>query len=126
LKPAESKGAKAGGNKKENETKATIEEKKSWKAKFATLEAKMAPMNATSTSRGAKLQVAPSFHVSGRFMLDDEEFGDFMLWSMALTVADMILEASARTRSLTTAPKEAPRGASSSLDPQRNEGNRQA
>jgi hypothetical protein len=36
------------------------------------------------------------------------------------------LEAFAHTRSQTVAPKEAPRGASPSLDPQRGEGNKQA
>jgi hypothetical protein len=39
---------------------------------------------------------------------------------------DLTLEAFAHTRSQTVAPKEAPRGASPSLDPQRGEGNKQA
>jgi hypothetical protein len=49
-----------------------------------------------------------------------------MLSGMAITTADLILEAFAHTRSQTVAPKEAPRGASPSLDPQRVEGNKQA
>jgi hypothetical protein len=40
-----------------------------------------------------------------------------MLSGMAITAADFILEAFAHTRSQTVAPKEAPRGASPSLDP---------
>jgi hypothetical protein len=70
--------------------------------------------------------VIPSFHASGGFVSDDEEFGDFMLSDMALTAADMTLEAFEHTRSQTAAPKDAPRGVSPSLDPQRGEGNRQA
>jgi hypothetical protein len=86
----------------------------------------MAAMSATTTSRGAKAQVTPSFHVGGEFVPDDEEFGDFMLNGMALTEVDMTLEAFAHTWSQTATPKDAPRGASPSLDPQRGEGNRQA
>jgi hypothetical protein len=41
---------------------------------------------------------------------------------MAITAADLILEAFAHTRSQMAVPKEAPRGASPSLDPQRDEG----
>jgi hypothetical protein len=85
----------------------------------------MAAVSATTTSGGAKAQVIPSFHAGGGFVLDDEEFGDFILSGMALTTADMKLEAFAHTRSQTTAPKDAPRGASPSLDPQRSECNRQ-
>ena len=59
-------------------------------------------------------------------MLDDEEFGDFMLTSMALTAMDMTLGAFAYTWSQMVAPKDAPRGASSSLDPQCSENNQQA
>jgi hypothetical protein len=126
LKLAGSKGAKASGIEKDKETKATTGDNKNWKAKFAELEAKMAAMSATTTSRGTKAQVTPSFHAGGGFVPDDEEFGDFMLSGMALTAADMTLEAFAHTWSQTTAPKDAPRGASPSLDPQRGEGNRQA
>jgi hypothetical protein len=49
-----------------------------------------------------------------------------MLSGMAITMADLTLEAFAHTRSQTAVPKEAPRGASPSLDPQRGEGNKQA
>jgi hypothetical protein len=126
LKPTRSKGAKASGSKKDKETKATTGDKKSWKAKFVELEAKMAAMSATTTSGGAKAQVTPSFHAGGGFVPDDEEFGDFMLSGAAFTVADMTLEAFAHTWSQTAAPKDAPRGASPSLDPQHGEGNRQA
>jgi hypothetical protein len=79
LKPTGSKGIKASGSKKDKETKATIGDKKNWKAKFAELEAKMAAMSATTTFGGAKAQVTPSFHAGGGFVPDDEEFGDFML-----------------------------------------------
>jgi hypothetical protein len=126
LKPTGSKGAKASGSEKDKETKATTGDKKSWKAKFAELEAKMAAMSATTTSGGDKPVVTPSFHTGGGFVPDDDEFGDFMLSGMALTAADMTLEAFANTRSQTTAPKDVPKGASSSLDPQRGEGSWQA
>jgi hypothetical protein len=49
-----------------------------------------------------------------------------MLSGMTITAADLTLEAFAFIRSQTTAPKEAPPGASPSLDPQRGEGNKQA
>jgi hypothetical protein len=49
-----------------------------------------------------------------------------MLSGMAITMADLTLEAFAYTRSQTAAPKEAPRGASPSLDPQHGLGNKQA
>jgi hypothetical protein len=123
LKPIGSKSAKVSGSEKDKETKATTGDKKSWKAKFAELEAKMAAMSATTTSGGAKAQVAPSFHAGGGFVLDDEECGDFMLSGMALTAADMTLESFVHTRNQMAAPKDAPRGASPSLDPQRGENN---
>jgi hypothetical protein len=63
----------------------------------------MAAMSATTTSGGSKTQVTPSFHTSGGFILDDEEFGDFMLSGMALTTADMTVEVFAHTRSQTAA-----------------------
>jgi hypothetical protein len=97
LKSTGSKGTKVSGSEKDKETKATTGEKKSWKAKFAELEAKMAAMSATTTSGGAKTQVTPSFHVGGGFIPDDEEFGDFMLSGMALTAADMTMEVFAHT-----------------------------
>ena len=81
------------------ETKATTKEKKSWKVKFAELEAKLAAMNATTTSRGTKAQMTPSLHADGGFVPNDEEFGNFTLSSTALSVADMTLEAFAYTRS---------------------------
>jgi hypothetical protein len=108
LKPTGSKGAKASGSEKDKETKATTGKKKSWKAKFVELEAKMAAMSATTTSGGAKTQVIPSFYASGGFIPDDEEFGDFMLSSMALTTADMIVEVFAHTWSQTVVPKDTP------------------
>jgi hypothetical protein len=86
----------------------------------------MAAMSTTTTSGGAKAQVTPSFHAGGGLVPDDEEFGDFMLSGMALTEVDMTLEVFAHTWSQTMAPKDAPQGASPSLDPQRGEGNRQA
>jgi hypothetical protein len=123
---AGSKGAKAGGNEKEKNTKATDGDKKSWKARFAELEAKMVAMSATTNSGGPKPHDTPSFHASGGPLPDDEEFEHFMLSGMAITAADLTLEAFAHTWSQTVAPKEAPRGASPSLDPQRGEGNKQA
>ena len=45
---------------------------------------------------------------------------------MAATATDLTLEALATTRSQGAVPKDVPRGASSNLDPQRGEGNRQA
>jgi hypothetical protein len=126
LKPTGSKGAKTSRSEKDKETKATTGNKTSWKAKFVELEAKMAAINATTTSGGGKPVVTPNFHAGGGFVPDDDEFGDFMLRGMALTAVDMTLEAFANTRSQTTVPKDVPRGASSSLDPQRGEGSRQA
>jgi hypothetical protein len=126
LKPAGSKGAKAGGDEKEKNTKATDGDKKSWKARFAELEAKMVAMSATTNSGGPKSQDTPSFYASGRSLPDDEEFEHFMLSGMAITVADLTLEAFAHTRSQTATPKEAPRGASPNLDPQCGKGNKQA
>jgi hypothetical protein len=125
LKPTGNKGTKAGGNEKEKEFKASTGEKKGWKAKFAELEAKMAAMSATTTSGGAKPQVAPSFHTGGGFVPDDEEYGDFMMSGMAFTAENLTLKVFANTRSQMAAPKDTPRGASSNLDPQRGEGNRQ-
>jgi hypothetical protein len=86
----------------------------------------MAAMDATTTSGGGKSAVTPNFYVGGGFVPNDDEFGNFMLSSMALTAADMTLEAFANTRSQTMAPKDVPRGASSNLDPQRSEGSWQA
>jgi hypothetical protein len=126
LKPARSKGAKAGGDKKEKNTKATDGDKKSWKARFTELEAKMVAMSATTNSGGPKPHDIPSFHAGGGSLPADEDFERFMLSGMAITVADLTLEAFAHTQSQTVAPKEAPRGASPSLDPQRGEGNKQA
>jgi hypothetical protein len=108
LKPTGNKGTKAGGNEKDKETKASTREKKGWKAKFVELEAKMAAMSATTTSRGAKPQVTPSFHARGGFGPDDEEYGDFMMSGMAFTAEDLILEVFANTRSQTVAPKDTP------------------
>jgi hypothetical protein len=68
----------------------------------------MAAMSATTTSGSVKAQVTPSFHAGGGFVPDDEDFGDFILSGMTLTMADMTLEAFAHTRSQTTAPKDAP------------------
>jgi hypothetical protein len=126
LKPTGSKDAKASRSEKDKETKATTGDKKSWKAKFAELEAKMVAMSATTTSGDDKPTVTPSFHAGGGFVPHDDEFGNFMLSGMALTAADMILEAFANIRSQTTAPKDVLRGTSFSLDPQRGEGSRQA
>jgi hypothetical protein len=126
LKPMGNKETKAGGNEKDKKAKTSTGEKKGWKAKFAELEAKMAAMNATTTTGGAKPQVTPSFHAGGGFVPDDEEYGDFMMIGMAFTAEDLTLEVFANTRSQTAAPKDTPRGASSNLDPQRGEGNRQA
>jgi hypothetical protein len=86
----------------------------------------MAAMSATTSSGGAKPHVTPSFYAEGGFGPDNEEYGDFMISGMAVTVEDLTLEAFANTRSQTAAPKDTPRGASSNLDPQRGEGNRQA
>jgi hypothetical protein len=121
LKPAGSKCAKVGGGEKEKNTKAMDGDKKSWKARFAELEAKMVAMSATT-----KPHDTPSFHAGGGSLSDDEEFEHFILSGMAITAADLTLEAFAHTRSQTAAPKEVPRGVSPSLDPQRGEGNKQA
>jgi hypothetical protein len=126
LKPTGSKGTKVGGNEKDKETKASTGEKKGWKAKFVELEAKMAAMSATTTSGAAKPHVTPSFYIGGRFGPDNEEYGDFMMSGMVVTAEDLTLEVFANTRSQTAAPKDTPRGASSNLDPQHGEGNRQA
>jgi hypothetical protein len=126
LKPIGSKGSKAGGNEKEKNTKATDGDKKSWKARFAELEAKMVAMSATTNSRGPTPHDTPSFYAGGGSLPDDEDFERFMLSGMAITVADLTLEAFAYTWSQTAALKEAPCGASPSLDLQRGEGNKQA
>jgi hypothetical protein len=49
-----------------------------------------------------------------------------MMSGMAVTTEDLTLEVFANTRSQTAAPKDTPRGASSNLDLQRGEDNRQA
>jgi hypothetical protein len=126
LKPTGSKGTKAGSNEKAKETKASTSDKKGWKVKFAELEAKMAAMSATTTSGGVKPHVIPSFYAGGGFGPDNEEYGDFMMSGLAITTEDLTVEVFANTRSQTAAPKDTPRGASSNLDPQRGEGNRQA
>jgi hypothetical protein len=87
LKPVGSKGAKTGGN------------KKSWKARFAELEAKMVAMSATTNSGGPKSHDTPSFHAGGGSLPDDEDFEHFILSGMAIIAADLILEAFAHTRS---------------------------
>jgi hypothetical protein len=92
LKPTGNKGTKAGGNEKDKETKASTGEKKGWKAKFAELEAKMAAMSATTTSRGAKPHVIPSFYAGGGFGPDNEEYGNFMMSGMVVTAEDLTLE----------------------------------
>jgi hypothetical protein len=79
LKLVGSKGAKAGGNKKEKNTKATDGDKKSWKARFVELEAKMAAMSATTNSGGPKPHDTPSFYACGGSLPDDEDFERFML-----------------------------------------------
>jgi hypothetical protein len=98
----------------------------SWKVRFAELEAKMVAMSATTNSGGPKPHDTPSFHAGGGSLPDDEDFECFMLSGMAITMADLILEAFAHTRNQTVAPKEAPCGTSPNLDPQRGEGNKQA
>jgi hypothetical protein len=86
----------------------------------------MVAMSATTNSRGLKPHDTPSFHAGGGSLPDDENFEHFMLSGMAITAADLTLEAFAHTRNQTVAPKEAPCGASPSLDPHRGEGNKQA
>jgi hypothetical protein len=126
LKPTGSKGAKAGGDEKEKNSKATDGDKKSWKARFIELEAKMVAMSATTNSGGLKPHDTPSFHAGGGSLPDDEEFEQFMLSGMQSMRRILTLEAFAHTWSQTAAPKEAPRGASPRLDPQHGEGNKQA
>jgi hypothetical protein len=116
LKPMGNKGTKTDNNEMDKETKASTGEKKGWKAKFMELEAKM----------GAKPHVTPSFYTERGFEPDNEEYGEFMMSGMAFTAEDLTLEVFTNTRSQTAAPKDTPRGASSNLDPQRREGNRQA
>jgi hypothetical protein len=125
LKLAGSKRAKAGEDEKEKNTKATDGDKKSWKARFVVLEAKMVVMSTTTNFGGPKPHDTPSFHAGGGSLPDDEDFEYFMLSGMAITAADLTLEAFAHTWSQTATPKEAPRGASPSHDPQRGEGNKQ-
>jgi hypothetical protein len=83
-------------------------------------------MSATTSSGGAKPHVNPNFYAGGGFGPDHEEYGDFMMSGMAVTAEDLTVEVFANTRSQKAAPKDTPRGASSNLDPQRGEGNRQA
>jgi hypothetical protein len=85
----------------------------------------MVAMSATTNSGGPKPHDTPSFHAGGGSLPDEEEFEHFMLSGMAITVADLTLEAFAHIRSQTATPKEATRGASPSLNPQRGEGNKQ-
>ena len=56
-----SKGAKAGGSEKEKNSKAMDGDKKSWKARFVELEAKMVAMSATTNSRGPNLTIFQVF-----------------------------------------------------------------
>jgi hypothetical protein len=86
----------------------------------------MVAMSATTNSGGPKPHDTPSFHAGGGSLPDDEEFEHFMLSGMAITAADLTLEAFTHTRSQTATPEEAPRSVSPSLDPQRGEGNKQA
>jgi hypothetical protein len=74
LKPVGSKGAKASGDEKEKNTKATDGDKKSWKARFVELEAKMVALSATTNSGGPKPHDTPSFHAGGGSLPDDEDF----------------------------------------------------
>jgi hypothetical protein len=83
-------------------------------------------MSATTSSGGAKPHVNPNFYAGGGFGPNLEEYGDFMMSGMAVTAEDLTVEVFANTRSQKAAPKDTPRGASSNLDPQRGEGNRQA
>jgi hypothetical protein len=99
LKPVGSKGAKTGGDEKKKNTKATNGDKKSWKARFAELEAKMVAMSAITNSGGPKSHDTPSFHAGGGSLPDDEDFEHFILSGMAIIAADLILEAFAHTRS---------------------------
>jgi hypothetical protein len=126
LKPVGNKEAKAGGNEKEKNTKAMDGDKKSWKARFVELEAKMVAMSTATNSGGPKPHDTPSFHAGGGSLPNDEDFERFMLSGMAITAVDLTLEAFAHIRSQTAVPKEAPHGASPSLYPQRGEGNKQA
>jgi hypothetical protein len=89
LKAIGSKGAKAGGNEKEKNTKAKNGDKKSWKVRFAELEAKMIAMSATTNSGGPKSYNTPSFHAGGGSLPDDQDFERFMLSGMAITAADL-------------------------------------
>jgi hypothetical protein len=104
LKPARSKGTKAGGDEKEKNTKATDGDKKSWKARFVELEAKMVAMSATTNSGGPKPHDTPSSHAGGGSLPDDEDFEYFMLSGMAITPADLTLEAFVYTRRVVTRP----------------------
>ena len=122
-KPTRNKGAKAGGDEKE---KATDGDKKSWKARFIELEAKMVAMSATTNSGGPKPHDTPGFHADGGSLPDDEDFEYFMLSGMAINATNLILEAFVHTWSQTIVPKEAPHGASPSLNPQHGEGIKQA
>jgi hypothetical protein len=99
VKPLGSKGAKAGRDEKEKNTKATDGDKNSWKTRFAELEAKIVAISATTNSGGPKPHDTPNFHAGGGSLPDDEEFEYFMLSGMTITVADLTLEAFAHTRS---------------------------
>jgi hypothetical protein len=97
LKPVGNKGAKAGRNEKGMNTKTTDGDKKSWKGRFAELEAKMATMSATTNSGSSKPHDILSFHAGGGSLPDDKDFERFMLSGMAITAVDLTLEAFAHT-----------------------------
>ena len=67
-------------------------------ARFVELEAKMAAMSATINSGGPKSHDTPSFCAGGGSLPNKEDFEYFMLGGMAITVADLTLEAFAYTR----------------------------
>lgn len=93
-----------------------VEKNKNWKAKFVKLEAKMVAMSVPATFGGDQPQVAPNFHVGGGVMLNNEEFIDFILSGMALTMVDLTLEALIHIWSQMTIPKEDPHNASLNLN----------
>lgn len=124
LQPSKSKEQQ--GTTKGKEAKPATSEKKSWKVKFAELEAKMEAMSANATNANVKPQVTPSFYTRGGSKPYEGEFEDYMLSGMALATLENPMEAYVITRSQTPASKEVPRGASLQFDPQYGKDFRQA
>ena len=86
----------------------------------------MEALSANTTSAIGKPQVSPIFHVGGDFRPNIDKLEDYMLSGMALSNANDFQETFALTQSQNLVTKEAPHGASPTLDPQHRTDNRQA